>query len=261
MKSVALILFLLGQCAAGQCPPPVARCWVNYDGLKFQVEGHSTPTGTILWDKSHPFNRRSYEAARAEAARPKIINYGVSFDRMMKDDIPKSDEAKRFIEKAASRSEAGSPAKIHLTVVGSDQDRATVMKDLESHPAFAGLKDHLMIQGYSPDNWAVDPALGFQVQGKPSIIAQLPKCELDPKGGKVIYRADDYSMGPQALATALTEGVRKVDPSYSPAKDPGPASGGGGAPLPFGITQESLEMALVISTAISILFLLPRKEG
>lgn len=94
-----------------------------------------------------------------------------------------------------------------ITIIGSEADRKKVRDDLKSHPALAPFRGKFVTKDYAPDAWEV--SCGFFAGGAPSIYVQTP-------GGKNLHRQDDYRDGAEGLAMAL----RKVDPSYQPAKDP-----------------------------------------
>lgn len=124
-----------------------------------------------------------------------------------------STEAKKFLSEAIEAPEG----KIHVTVIGNADECARVDNDIRTDPAFEGIREKLWVQTYVPGAWAIAPPLGFKA-GKPSIYVQSAKGPEDPKGGRVIYRAMDYSVG----ATGLAEAIRKADPNYRPDLDPGP---------------------------------------
>jgi hypothetical protein len=96
--------------------------------------------------------------------------------------------------------------KLRLTIIGTEADQARVLADVNSHAAFASLKDKLLTQDYSPANWAL--SAGFVTTGGPTIYLQAPD-------GKVLLRQDSY-----AGADALAEAIRKADPNYDPTRDP-----------------------------------------
>lgn len=128
-------------------------------------------------------------------------------------------EAARFV--ISANDPGKSDGKSHVTIVGDDDERARVVNDIATHPAFASVRDSLLVQDYKPGEWSVDPALGFQA-GKPSIYVQSSRGPNDPKGGRVIWRQFDYSGGPEGLAKAIITAKRKADPDYKPDKDPSP---------------------------------------
>ncbi|SIO37570.1 hypothetical protein SAMN05444166_4201 [Singulisphaera sp. GP187] len=252
---------------------------VTDNGLKFDVRGYWNERGTVTWDTKDEFNRRSYAAAVAASkaaktnpvvVRPRTPAVDPRLSGAITDPFPggvvaeklhrqtkyttPTEEAKRFVAEAVA--DEKSVGKLHVTVIGSDDDRAPVVNDINNHPAFASIKGDLMIQDYAPDEWQVDPKLGYVVNGKPTILVQTPKGPNDPKGGRVVYRALDYSMGPEALA----EAIRKADSSYKPANDPGPATGLAGL-CPLGFTKEHRPIIGVTAVGLILLLKLPRKEG
>lgn len=127
---------------------------------------------------------------------------------------------------------ADDSSKLPITVIGAG--REAVQKDLAEHPAFAAVRNDLLVQGYDAENWAVS-RYGFKGDGKPSVYLQ-------DRSGRVLLRRDDYAGGPELLAkqvadaTALAK-LRKRDPNYDPKRDPDgrkplvPAVGGA-VPLP-----------------------------
>ena len=145
-------------------------------------------------------------------------------------------------------------------MIGSDDERAPVVNDLLSNPAFAALKPTMMVQDYTPNEWPVDPSLGFVTNGKPTIIVQTAKGPNDPKGGRVVYRASDYSMGPEALA----EELRKANPNYKPSADPTPqkpAPSPASVSCPLGFTRDHWPHILIVGIGTFLLHRLPRKGG
>ena len=132
------------------------------------------------------------------------------------------------------------------------------MKDLASNPALVSLKPSLFVQDYRPGEWPVDASLGFATDGKPTIIIQTAKGVHDPKGGRVVYRASDYAMGPEALA----EEIRKANPDYKPSADPGPAAGNPSASsrlCPFGFNSSHWPFLIATGIGLAVLSKLPRK--
>jgi hypothetical protein len=144
-------------------------------------------------------------------------------------------EAARFVTQAVEGERDG---KLHVTIIGSDDERARVVNDIKTDPSFAGLRDTLLVQDYKPGEWPVDPKLGFRA-GKPAIIVQAAKGPGERKGGRVVFRCSDYSIG----ATGLAEAIRKADPNYRPDKDPTPTTPSGGD-LPFGLTDTQVMLAI-----------------
>jgi hypothetical protein len=256
--------------------PPMGLYRINQSGLTFEVQGYRRdPNGKVTWYPSDTFNVRSYHDAKlaaVEAAKPKALpipekhstgdlwqTNGVEKDKLgtrREAYTATTDEAKKFIADAgADRDEI---PKIHITVIGTDDERAPVVDDIKTNPEFKEFKDRLHIQGYTPSDWAVDKDLGFQTNGTPSIIVQLGKSKSDPKGGKEIYRANNYNMGPKKLA----EELRKSNPDYKPNLTPGPATGIDSVSCPVGFTRVHTPYVLAALIVCGIIFFkLPRKAG
>ncbi len=303
MKSLVLLLAIVGQCSGGYCPTPspsylpsfqpapyrvqqvevapyyvVAPYSIRHEGLTFSVYGYFKD-GSIVWEREDPRNVASWSAAKAKAGsgaavkavplvRPvpsknagsvaTVTNYGLEPARMKHESTytVSGPKAKHFVESSGDKEVSHSGA-LHVTVIGQDADRAVVINDLKSHPAFNGIKQDLMVQGYSTGEWAVDKSLGFVDSGKPTIIVQSAKSASDPKGGKVVFRASDYSMGPEAFA----EELRKVDPHYKPSIDPGPANGRQSSLCPLGFTRDSWPLIVCVAIGIFWIYSLPKKGG
>lgn len=264
----------------------IRRHRVKHNGVSLVVEGYyKEATGTVAWSQERPFNTRALaeaKAARVEKpaapdrvpsaepgpptepvvppvaipipdAVPMIQNFGVQTDKMGqgKPYTAVSEEAQRFVAEAKASTEPVA-GRLHVTIIGSDKARAAVANDLETHPAFAAIKSGLMVQGYKPGAWPVDPSLGFK-EGNPSIVIQTPKCQADPKGGRVVFRATDYSMGPEKLA----EAIRRADPNYKPSADPGVGNPSSGCPL--GFTRDHWALIAVAVLAVAATLFLPKK--
>lgn len=164
-----------------------------------------------------------------------------------------SPEAKRFV---AESIEGPTPGKIHVTVIGNADERARVVNDIKTDPAFDGIRDGLWVQDYEPKDWPVDPKLGF-IPGKPAIIVQASKGPNDKKGGKVIYRTQDYAIGAEGLA----EAIRKGNPDYRPDRDPGPHKP---APSPAPSLPDSLNIdpkdLLAVGLVAALVLFFPSKK-
>lgn len=95
-----------------------------------------------------------------------------------------------------------------LAVIGSKEDCDKIRNDVDNDPAFATLRDKLLVQCYQPDDEMIKRK-GF-APGSPSI-------NLMDSTGKVKYRESSYR-GPKVLAGEID----KRRPDYDPNKDPGP---------------------------------------
>lgn len=256
---------------------------IKHEGLSFDVKGYVRPNdGRISWEMDDPRNQASYDAAKQAASLTKTVrhdrvpsaepaavvpltvkqigdvqNFGLAPDKMRANSTytTTGEKARQFVLEA--KAPGGEVPKLHVTVIGSDDARAPVVNDLMTHPELAALKPHLMVQDYKPGEWEVDESLGFQTNGKPTIIVQSAKGPGDPRGGRVIFRANDYESGPKGLA----EAIRKADPHYKPAIDPGPLAPAGPNACPLGFDHSHWPYLLGAAAAVFILFKLPRKEG
>jgi hypothetical protein len=140
----------------------------------------------------------------------RISNYGV--------DLSKIERGERYFFNGAQVSKGTATQKVsgvpddstHLrvTIIGTEEQRKIVLNDIKINPEFEILRDHIVVQDYAPDHWAVQ-GVGFHTAGTPTIYVQLPN-------GKVVHRQDDYSDGAVGLAGAL----RKADPNYRRDGDP-----------------------------------------
>jgi hypothetical protein len=251
----SIILALVVGLAGGE-----TRIKVTHDGVTFEVNGERLPNGNILWSPADPFNAKSYADAKAgeEFARGRADatkNYGLEPDRMATNGesvTAKSDKAKQFYAEAQGQSE--SSTKLHITIIGPDEDRKAVLRDLAHHPAFSEFRGNMLIQDYAPGEWPVDAALGFSQTGKPAIIIQSGKTPSDPHGGRVLFRAEDYSIGPDAIA----EAIRRADPHYNPRLDPSPSNPQTQGGCPLGFTRDHWGL-LAVGAALIIVACIPRK--
>jgi hypothetical protein len=95
-----------------------------------------------------------------------------------------------------------------LAVIGTQEQCDKIKKDVDSDPAFAPLRDKLLVQCYRPEDEMVKRK-GFE-PGNPSIYLQSST-------GKTKWREVEYR-GPKILAGEID----KRRPDYDPNKDPGP---------------------------------------
>lgn len=97
---------------------------------------------------------------------------------------------------------------LSLSAIGSAEETARVAADLD-RPEFAAWKQRVVFQRYTPDNWAVSTKrYGFDTSGHPTVYLQKPD-------GTVLTHVNSYE-GPATL-----QRLRKNDPNYKPADDPG----------------------------------------
>lgn len=256
MLSLVLMLGLVAQPGHSRCEHDLKHYRIVTDeGFHVTVNGWIEAGGkTVGWHPNDPFNVKAVENAKGSLESRSSRNYAVNgVQRKTKREetytLP-SEEAREFvadIDPNKVRMAGGDSARlVHVTVVGSESQRSAVIDDIDKLPEFAGIREHLLVQGYNPGEWAVDPALGFQ-PGSPAIFVQLGKSESDPAGGKVIYRAADYSAGPRPII----EAIRKANPSYKPELDPGVATD---IQLPFGLTKADGAISAAIAVLVMLMF-------
>jgi hypothetical protein len=199
--------------------------------------------------------------SKAQPIGQGIKNYGVEPDKLGQTEkvTAHSPEAQAFMQSLKSRESDGD--KLHVKVIGSDEARSRVVEDLKNHPTLSPLKAQLLVQDYDPKNWAIDPSLGFSANGAPTILIQSGKSPSDPKGGKVLWRAENYQSGPEGLATAIVdaqaEALRKSDPVYKPNLDPGPGRGKIGGGCPLGFSKEHWPFIVIVAGVVAFVALTP----
>lgn len=242
--------------------------WVSYQGLAVRVFGVKQSDGAVEWEPGLNCNRKALSEAvarkQATKAAPKVVvppvvspeppikNFGLSPERMGKSAYTAdSPEAKRFVSEAG-----GTDGKMHLTLIGSVDECAAIVNDVATNPSMVGVRDKLMIQDYRVGEWSVDPKLGFVDNGKPTILLQQARGPNDPKGGRVIYRAMDYSGGAEKLALE----IRKADPLYRPDLDPGPHRPSGSPGCPLGFTSAHWPMVGAVALLLGLLFMRPNRN-
>jgi len=277
MLGLILSLAIVGQAAGND----FQRGWwpICDHGVCYTVWGRKYPDGQVEWwpipenlaaKKAAEDKRKSrgQDAPAPDNAYPLVnpntskhavddswITTGVDPSHLGKSPHyeAKSGDAKRFVEGIHDTRENSN--RLHVTVIGDPADTKKVVDDIENSPEFSMMRDRLLVQQYKNGDWAVHPSLGFHADGKPTILVQQAKGFQDPRGGRVIYRSNDYSMGAEGLASA----IRKADPNYRPQDDPGPANGGGNLGLPW-LSMDPQLVALLLGSAAVLLFL-PKKAS
>lgn len=255
--ALILAIAMLGQ------SPTLQKIEITYGGADLIVEGFIAADGMVHWKPNSPFNAAAIANSRVRKSADPFPG-GVSPKRIKGPSYHASGEkARQYV--AEIKREGPTDGKLHLTVIGTADERARVVNDIKTDAAFDTLRENLLVQDYSPEEWPVDPSLGFQ-PGKPAILLQAGKGPNDPRGGRVLDRAADYSMGPERLA----EAVRKADPDYKPEDDPGPANDDdekkpppkpGPAKCPLGINKANVPYVIGAVALFAIIALMPRKEG
>lgn len=303
IASSAFLLILVrlsfGQGAAQSGPlTTMGYYWILHEGRDIQVYGFVDKGGNVEWKPGDSRNARPRERrtksqgeperiptaeivtpgrpqpkaieptnptpeakTKSEVKGPNWETNGVMRPALSADSryTTSGEPSKRFVAEIA---ETAAP-KMHLTIIGNADERARVVNDIQGNAEWSDLRDKLYVQDYDLKDWPVDPKLGFR-PGKPAIIVQTAKGPNDPKGGRVIYRTQDYSMG----SVGLAEEVRKADPDYNPDRDPGPHNPNPNPPNPGPITpnqpwlpklNEFEGTYLAIAVLIALALLIPKK--
>lgn len=116
------------------------------------------------------------------------------------------EEAYALLQRTAVGQLPDDSGKLRLTIIGTEAECSTVLNDLKTDPKLSAIATGLTVLNYRPDHWHVD---GIFERGNPSIYYQMPS-------GKVLARLTKYPGAKQ-----FEEMLRKRDPDYNPAKDPG----------------------------------------
>ncbi len=252
-------------------PQQRVRRRIEYEGHYIIVDGIALPNGNVRWEPSEPFNQAAlaniaysprvketdgpspaYVPKRGTAnygLMPHPLSGGATGDMV----YASSKRGAEFIHDANNAQAEAKQGKNRLTIIGTDEERNAVLRDLKSSPELAGMADNLAVMDYPPGHWAIDPKLGFQ-GGTPAIILQSPKSAKDPKGGRVLWRSTDYSKGPRNLSFE----IRAADPDYDPAKDNG-IRPGSASKCPLGFTSDHYP-AIGIAVVV-FLFICSAKRG
>lgn len=97
--------------------------------------------------------------------------------------------------------------KLRVTIIGPEPQRRSARLAIERHPAFAAIREEIVLRDFAPDHWAM--RAGFVTSGMPTIYCQSPE-------GKVLHRQDDFAGGAEAVVAA----IRRANEGYDPARDP-----------------------------------------
>lgn len=143
-----------------------------------------------------------------------VTNFGMDWNHNAKDKEKYSfsgqeiTRSKAFQELIGENLEDDS-GKLDLTIISSNKAlRQQVLNDLKTNPKLVEQLSQYKVSDYDPSHFHVS-GMGYKSDGSPTIYIQ--------KGnGEVLHRQDDYSGGPERLASAL----RRARPDYDPAKDP-----------------------------------------
>lgn len=270
----SFILLLLLACVA------VAQCWTMPAVIYHQPYYHPVPAPVLIDSRvietppaapatsqveqpkiaevpkptQHPEEGCRIEHTEEDQDGPTVLNYGVKLGKL--GSTPRyrlngvevtRDQAIAAVEGAEIPDDAGL---LRLTVIGSKEDRAQVLEDLDKHPALIHLKGKLLVQAYD----ATDPRVskrGFVCTGKPTIYLSAPD-------GQVLARnLDGEYRGPEALAYAIGAAGGKP---YEPEKDkPMPVKP---EPSPLAVPKSLADVpAWAWVAGVVALFLFFRKGG
>ncbi len=263
----ALLLVVLALVAAAQCLTPGTVIYHPAPPVLIHsrvIEAPPAPAVKIEPEKAAEAPTRPdcpKDGCRAEATDedqegPQRLNFGVELGKL--DAKPKyrlngveisRAQAIAAVEGAEIPDDVGL---LRLTVIGSKEDRAAVLEDLEKHPALSHLRGKLLVQAYDPADPRVSKR-GFVTSGKPTIYLSAPD-------GRVLARnLDGEYRGPEALAYAIGEAAGKP---YAPDQDkPLPVKPEPAAPALPKTLGEVPGWAWIAAAAAIFLFLQNRKAS
>lgn len=194
-------------------PPPIPPVVHPLPAAPVEV-GQAIPTG-VDWDKiGDGYSRKGKWITRAEAFE--AVTTGIPDDG----------------------------GKLRLTVIGPDDARAKVERDLK-FPENKDIADRVLLWSVKPDHFSVRDT-GFVTTGNPTVYCQAPADGKEP-GAKVIYRENDYQ------GVGDFQAIRKAIANYDAAKDPGRAP----AVVPLSMPPMPL---LVIGGVVLLIVYLNRKK-
>lgn len=214
MRILSIVFYVLVciACAHGQCPCSGGTCLLRSDGwtqegdwfYRYQgghvVQARDAEGHTFMSVDGH------WVPMPLEDGKP---NFGVMREKMSLGE--KSSVNGKPVSKAEMlkvMENTGSDLKddskfMRLTIIGTPEATAAVIKDVNTSPDLAPYKDQLAIQSYTPDSWAVaklKPGQGT------TIVVQSPT-------GEVLARQDDYADGAPGLALNLAAAKSAYDPT------------------------------------------------
>lgn len=138
--------------------------------------------------------------------------------------------------------------KLHLTIIEPDPERRLTQSEIEKTPGFLDIRNKILIHTYGPDAWEVTGVGLATHKGMVEVILE----ELD---GRVVGRFIGPT-DPRKIVDAATEGLRRVNPNYNPARDPVP-----GGKCPLGFRQEHWPAIFVTGVACAFLLYRHRKAA
>src|SRR2546421_415479 len=62
--------------------------------------------------------------------------------------------------------------KLRVTIIGSDEQRTRVRRELEANPQFKESAEAFAVRDYPPSHWSLQP--GFVTTGQPTVYCQTP---------------------------------------------------------------------------------------
>lgn len=230
--TVLILTFILSQWVAGECAPVGAIIRDGETWQKFADDPHQwahLKNGKQIGVYNSKMEEyRTYDGKDWGQAQPPPWldkgpevkfeqipdknNHGLTLSKIGNGTSPRY----MFGEKKSCRSEVmdaleggliDDSHRLWVCVIGDKSDRSKVFSDLATAKELVEFRGNLLVQAYSPEEWAVAD-YGFKTDGKPTIYIQSPD-------GKVQSRSDVYR-GPAQLAMAL----RKAHKEYDPKKDP-----------------------------------------
>lgn len=234
MNVIALMFTLASLGQSSSIPPSVQpkSATQTYPGFATWYWTQNTQDGKSA---GQPFWRwgvlgtdgRVHEVFPPTQAKPKgpptapELNYGLSLDKMNEPAgktgryYASGPTAQQFVDAAQNATFKDDSRKLHLSVIGTQEEQDAAKTTLASGPLNDLAKD-FHVQYYTPDNWAVT-GIGLPATGHPSIHIQLP-------GGDHVWAATSNpgEAGMVAGINYAKSKLRKPDPDYDPNKVPGP---------------------------------------
>jgi hypothetical protein len=99
---------------------------------------------------------------------------------------------------------------------GTKETCDKVMSDMKSSPAMASMSNKFLVQSYRPGTWPMGVFNRPAGEGFFLSISGPP----DKRSRSVEYHAQLAYDGPDKLASAMGEALRRSDPNYDPNKTP-----------------------------------------
>lgn len=106
--------------------------------------------------------------------------------------------------------------KLRLTLVGDQAVCSRVLSDLKTHPGLLSLSGDFAVQAYRKGAWATDV---FRLNPSDQFYLSI-QGPMTKEGRGIEFHAQREYYGPEALAVAMAEAKRRVDPNYDPSRTP-----------------------------------------